>query len=240
MKCDDNNINTYDKSDRLYTIENSKPNTKIKKINIGILCNIYDFYLDILEALKNTDIHILYVITNNKKIIDLVNNKIPYIYIKNYVLAKENDCKNLITKLLKKTDNKLPDFQLTYSFPKIHKELYSKPEGKTLNVHYSLLPSYKGPNPIEWIIHNKEKQTGVSISYICDEGCDNGNLVALSKPIEIDYDLQNVKEYIVEKSRQECIDLLKNIFKKFNEKNLVLQTITSDYKPSYYGKFVNW
>ncbi len=53
----------------------------------------------------------------------------------------------------------------------------------TINLHCSLLPQYKGPSPINWVIINGEKITGLTIFFINDK-VDSGNII-LQKQIEI-------------------------------------------------------
>lgn len=40
------------------------------------------------------------------------------------------------------------------------------PKYKTINVHPSLLPKYRGAAPMQWALINGDKQTGVTIAYI--------------------------------------------------------------------------
>ncbi len=49
-----------------------------------------------------------------------------------------------------------------------------------LNVHPSLLPSYRGPAPIPWAIYNGETQTGVSIVTLSEQ-FDQGRVIAQEK-----------------------------------------------------------
>ncbi|NLJ49091.1 MAG: methionyl-tRNA formyltransferase [Candidatus Atribacteria bacterium] len=46
-----------------------------------------------------------------------------------------------------------------------------------INVHASLLPRYRGADPIRWAILNGEKKTGVSLMMV-DEGIDTGPVIA--------------------------------------------------------------
>lgn len=46
-----------------------------------------------------------------------------------------------------------------------------------INVHASMLPRYRGADPIRWVILNGEKKTGVSI-MLMDEGIDTGPVLA--------------------------------------------------------------
>lgn len=52
-------------------------------------------------------------------------------------------------------------------------ELLDIPALKTLNVHFSLLPKYRGPAPIQFALLNDEKITGTTI-FVLDELVDHG------------------------------------------------------------------
>lgn len=52
-----------------------------------------------------------------------------------------------------------------------------------LNVHFSLLPKYRGAAPVQYTLFNNEEETGVSLFWI-DEGLDTGK-IALQKKINI-------------------------------------------------------
>lgn len=61
--------------------------------------------------------------------------------------------------------------------------LIELPEHKTLNLHPSLLPKYRGTNPIRTAILEDDKDTGVTIIQL-DQKMDHGPIVA-QQPIEI-------------------------------------------------------
>lgn len=63
-------------------------------------------------------------------------------------------------------------------------ELLKAVKGGFINVHPSLLPDYRGPNPYSNVIINDEKETGVTFHYM-DETFDTGDVVAHAK-INID------------------------------------------------------
>ena len=46
-----------------------------------------------------------------------------------------------------------------------------------LNVHPSLLPSKRGPDPLFWTFHSGSRETGVTV-HLMDEGLDTGPIVA--------------------------------------------------------------
>lgn len=68
----------------------------------------------------------------------------------------------------------------------IPKEIFEIPEHKTLNIHPSLLPKYRGASPIQSQILNDEKEIGVTIMQI-DEGMDTGPVV-VARQLEISND----------------------------------------------------
>lgn len=56
-------------------------------------------------------------------------------------------------------------------------DLIKTPRLGCINVHPSLLPKYRGPNPYYWVLANHETVTGVTIHQI-DVGIDSGNIIA--------------------------------------------------------------
>jgi methionyl-tRNA formyltransferase len=70
------------------------------------------------------------------------------------------------------------DVFIVASYGKIlPKELIEIPPHKTLNIHPSLLPQYRGASPLQAAILNDTKNTGVTIMRI-DEEMDHGPIVA--------------------------------------------------------------
>lgn len=56
-------------------------------------------------------------------------------------------------------------------------EIINLPQYKTVNVHFSVLPKYRGPSPIQSALLNGDSQTGTSI-FLLDENIDDGPLLA--------------------------------------------------------------
>ena len=56
-------------------------------------------------------------------------------------------------------------------------EIINMPKFKTINVHFSPLPRYRGPSPIQAALRNGDAQSGTSI-FVLDELVDNGPLIA--------------------------------------------------------------
>lgn len=58
----------------------------------------------------------------------------------------------------------------------LSEEILSMPKYGCLNIHASLLPKYRGAAPIQWVILNGEKETGVTIMQM-DKGLDTGDML---------------------------------------------------------------
>ena len=77
-----------------------------------------------------------------------------------------------------------PDIICVACFSKrIPRDILDIPRFGCLNVHPSLLPANRGPEPIFWTFHEGSAQTGVTI-HLIDEGLDAGAIVA-QEAIEI-------------------------------------------------------
>ena len=92
---------------------------------------------------------------------------------------------------------------------KLNKEIIDLPTIATINVHPSLLPKYRGPNPyIQTILHG-EIQSGVTF-HLMDEGFDTGALLAQEEVDILPYDTaKELKEKSVVVARVMVCELLK-------------------------------
>jgi methionyl-tRNA formyltransferase len=66
---------------------------------------------------------------------------------------------------------------------RVPRAILTLPRLGCLNVHPSLLPANRGPEPLFWIFRGDEQQTGVTI-HMMDEGMDTGEILA-QEEIEI-------------------------------------------------------
>lgn len=74
--------------------------------------------------------------------------------------------------------NLKPDLIIVAAYSQIlPKEILDIPKHGCLNVHPSLLPKYRGASPIQYVILNGDKKTGVTI-ILMDEKIDHGHIVA--------------------------------------------------------------
>ncbi|UPT77638.1 hypothetical protein MN086_00475 [Sulfurovum sp. XGS-02] len=92
---------------------------------------------------------------------------IPYYYMNN---GSDKNLENWV-----KEQN--PDVILVYSMSQLLKgNIFSIPKYGTINLHPSLLPKYRGPNPWFWSYYNKDSKGGVTVHYI-DKGEDTGDII---------------------------------------------------------------
>lgn len=69
-----------------------------------------------------------------------------------------------------------PDFFVTFAFGQIlSQEVLDIPKYETINLHASLLPKYRGANPIQRAIINGDKETGIC-TMITELGLDCGDI----------------------------------------------------------------
>lgn len=77
-----------------------------------------------------------------------------------------------------------PDFFVTFAFGQIlSQEVLDIPKYETINLHVSLLPKYRGANPIQRAIINGDTETGIC-TMITELGLDCGD-ICMKYPIEI-------------------------------------------------------
>jgi methionyl-tRNA formyltransferase len=97
-------------------------------------------------------------------------NNIDFIQIKNF----DQDIINII----KKIDF---DIGIVVSYGKlIPKSVFNLPKNGTFNIHFSLLPKYRGASPVQYALINGDIETGVTSLYV-DDGLDTGDILLQEK-----------------------------------------------------------
>ena len=92
--------------------------------------------------------------------------------------------------------NLAPDFFVTFAFGQIlSQEVLDIPKYETINLHVSLLPKYRGANPIQRAIINGDKETGIC-TMITELGLDCGD-ICIKHPIKLTDDM-NCEDLAVE------------------------------------------
>jgi len=72
------------------------------------------------------------------------------------------------------------DLFVVVAFRMLPKSVWSLPKKGTINLHTSLLPNYRGAAPINWVLINGEKETGVTTFFI-DQQIDSGAIIQQEK-----------------------------------------------------------
>jgi UDP-4-amino-4-deoxy-L-arabinose formyltransferase/UDP-glucuronic acid dehydrogenase (UDP-4-keto-hexauronic acid decarboxylating) len=74
-----------------------------------------------------------------------------------------------------------PDILFSFYYRQlIQREILDVPKAGCLNLHGSLLPKYRGRVPINWVLVNGEKETGVTLHYMTPRP-DDGDIVVQKK-----------------------------------------------------------
>ena len=155
---------------------------KIKIVFMGTA----DFAISTLEVLNKT-FDLDTIITNYDKPSGR-GLKIKYSTVKEFAI--KNDINYLQPKNLKDIEfvKKIklinPDFIIVVAFRMIPKIIWKIPKHGTINLHASLLPDYRGSAPINWVLINNEKETGLTTFYI-DDNIDTGDIL-LQEKVKID------------------------------------------------------
>ena len=105
-----------------------------------------------------------------------------------------------------------PDFFVTFAFGQIlSQEVLDIPKYETINLHASLLPKYRGANPIQRAIINGDKETGIC-TMITELGLDCGDICQkLVIPISETMNCEELWNEIGEKSPQMIEETLINL-----------------------------
>ena len=111
-----------------------------------------------------------------------------------YLKTKDINDKKLLDKIKKVN----PEILLSYHSPKkFKKSLLSIPKTGSINIHYSLLPKYRGIAPIFHALANNESIIGITVHHM-DEFFDNGNIVLnISVPTDVNETLMQTYERII-------------------------------------------
>ena len=85
---------------------------------------------------------------------------------------------------IKKLKSYNADLFVVVAFRMLPKSVWSIPKKGTINLHTSLLPNYRGAAPINRVLINNEKETGITTFYI-DDKIDCGEILFQEK-VELD------------------------------------------------------
>lgn len=108
---------------------------------------------------------------------DMVNPDMDCNYVKSYNLHEIKATSANSESFRKQLLALHPDIMIVASWSElIEKQTFDIPKTATLNVHPSLLPKYRGPNPYIQVIKNREEKSGVTI-HLMDSKFDAGAIL---------------------------------------------------------------
>lgn len=113
-----------------------------------------------------------------------------------------------------------PDLFLVVDYGRIlPSDLLAIPYIMPLGIHPSLLPSYRGPAPINWVLINGERKTGITFFKVNEE-TDGGDII-LQK--EIDVKTDDDYAALFQRLLKEACMAMGDIIKRIEEGNIVLK-----------------
>ncbi len=188
----------------------------MEKNNI-IFMGTPDFAVESLKILIKSNYNILGVVTATDKKRGR-GKKISFSPIKNFAIKNNipvHQPKNLKSEefinLMKKIK---PDLFVVVAFRMLPEIIINIPKYGSINLHASLLPNYRGAAPINWVIINGERETGVTIFFI-NKKIDEGDIIS-KKKIKIieDETAGSLHDKLMKEGAELLRDSIKNIFKK--------------------------
>ena len=167
-----------------------------------------------LETLsKNFDIRL--IVTKTDKLIgrnkEKTPNEVKLFAIKNKIQLFEIDKLNSETKpLLKETLEKSQvDIAITFDFGFIiPKDLFEIPRKGFINVHFSLLPKYRGASAVQFAILNDDKEYGVTY-HLIDTTLDTGDILEQTKyPLNENFNSEEAYNFLFDRCAGEISQII--------------------------------
>lgn len=152
-----------------------KQRNMIKDLRI-IFIGTPDFAVESLNALIEANKNVVAVITAPDRKSGR-GQKISESAVKKYAVKQDipvlqpTNLKN--EEFISELESYKADLQIVVAFRMLPEVVWSMPKHGTFNLHASLLPNYRGAAPINWVIINGEKETGVTtffLKHIIDTG----------------------------------------------------------------------
>lgn len=121
-----------------------------------------------------------------------------------------------------KTTDKIPtlnaDLGVAVAYGRlINKKTIEEFKHGIINIHFSMLPKYRGASPVQYALLNGDTKTGVSAFWI-DEGMDTGDIFIQK---EIDISLEDTAETLFVKLIKAGTSILKECLDKIEQKNII-------------------
>jgi len=190
---------------------------------------------DYLKAILNTGHEVVGVVTKPDTKSGrgqlLANSSVKKVALDNNLCLFQPDNLDEITGDIRELK---PDLFIVISFgKKISSDILAIPKFYAINVHFSLLPRYRGAAPVNWSLINGEKESGITIFKI-SEKIDSGDIIE-QRRVKIEKDDDAVSLLI--KLEKLGINTLLNALKKIESNKINLKKQNEKYA-SYAPKLV--
>jgi methionyl-tRNA formyltransferase len=171
--------------------------------------------IELIEALLSSEHELVCLITNPDKATGRGKKVVPneladWAETKGISVAKPADTSELNRHLL----SAQPQLIITIAYGRIIPvELLHGPRFGWINIHFSLLPKYRGAAPVQWALINGERETGYTI-FKLDKGMDTGPYYVMKEELIQDQDTtESLLERLTHLAIVDLFDLLKVIGK---------------------------
>jgi len=142
-----------------------------------------DFAVTSLDALINAGCEVVAVVTAPDKPAGR-GQKIHESAVKQYAVAKGLEVLQPLklkdAGFIEKLKSLKADLQVVVAFRMLPEIVWDMPPKGTINLHASLLPSYRGAAPINWAVINGEKETGIT-TFLLQHEIDSGSILFAEK-----------------------------------------------------------
>lgn len=142
-----------------------------------------DFAVASLDALIKAGCNVVAVITAPDKPAGR-GQKIQESAVKQYAVANGLEVLQPVKLkdpgFIEKLKSLKADLQVVVAFRMLPEIVWDMPSKGTINLHASLLPSYRGAAPINWAVINGEKETGVT-TFLLQHEIDSGSILFAEK-----------------------------------------------------------
>ena len=123
--------------------------------------------------------------------------------------------------VVKKIKDVSPDYIIVADFSFIiPKKIIDTVKGNIINIHFSLLPKYRGASPVQFAILNEDDVTGITY-YLLDEGMDNGKIIS---QIEYKLDTKYTSGELYQILFNIAAENLPQVIKNMSENKIILKT----------------
>lgn len=167
----------------------------------------------------------------DRYLVDTFNPSHEYTYIKSHKLYEINARSANSAEFKKEIIRLNADLVIVGTWgEKLKKPIINLPKIATINVHPSLLPKYRGPNPYLQVIKNQEKETGVSF-HLMDENLDTGPILLQKKvKIESTDTGKELRHKLAAAAREGVKELVKTL-----DEEIILPVAQDEKYASYYS-----